>query len=102
MILKRLKKYTLKLLSPASAIHDGDPMAKYKYAHHMCQSDVGAFDQTYKPGQIVFNSGIYRCKACGNEIALGKGQSIPTHHHEHIVLGPVTWNLLVFAQEHPK
>ena len=77
-------------------------MAKFKYAHHMSQSDVGAFDQTFKSGQIVSNSGIYRCKTCGDEIAVAKGQAIPHHHHEHIVLGPVSWNLLVFAQEHPR
>lgn len=77
-------------------------MAKYKYSDHVVQTDAGAFDQSYKPGQVVPNSGIYRCRTCGNEIAVSKGQAIPPYHHEHIVLGAVSWSLLVFAQEHPK
>ncbi|MFD1746578.1 hypothetical protein ACFSE1_13985 [Rhizobium helianthi] len=77
-------------------------MAKYKYPQHVSQSDGGAFDQSFKPGQVVANSGIYRCRTCGNEIAVAKGQPIPANHHEHLLLGPVSWSLLVFAQEHPR
>jgi hypothetical protein len=80
----------------------GDPMAKYKYPHHMIQSDVTAFDKDWLPGQITLNAGIYRCRTCGDEIVVGRRQQIPTAHHEHAVLGPVVWQLLVFAQEHPK
>jgi hypothetical protein len=81
---------------------DGDEMAKYKYPHHMVQSDVGAFDKEWLPGQIAVNGGIYRCKNCGDELAIARGQALPTGHHQHPVLGPVIWSLLVFAQEHPK
>ncbi|WP_137132073.1 hypothetical protein [Rhizobium sp. FY34] len=77
-------------------------MAKYKYLHHIIQSDVGAFDKEWLPGQIAVNAGIYRCKACGDELVLARGQAVPTAHHQHSVLGPVVWQLLIFAQEHPK
>ncbi|MCO5730954.1 hypothetical protein [Rhizobium sp. SSA_523] len=77
-------------------------MAKYKYPHHLVQSDVSAFDKDWLPGQITLNAGIYRCKTCGDEIVVGRRQPIPTAHHEHPVLGPVVWQLLVFAQEHPR
>ncbi|MDO1581504.1 hypothetical protein [Rhizobium oryzicola] len=77
-------------------------MAKFKYSAHLKQSDVSAFDNGWLPGQSPPNSGIYRCKNCGDEIVVPRGTAIPTNHHEHIVLGPVIWQLLVFAQEHPK
>jgi hypothetical protein len=77
-------------------------MAKYKYDEHLVQTNVPAFDKEWQPGQVPPNAGIYRCKNCGDEIAVGKGQPLPSGHHQHTVLGPVAWTMLVFAQEHPK
>lgn len=77
-------------------------MAKYKYSDHLVRSEVAAFDKQWLPGQVPPNAGIYRCRTCGDEIAVGKRQAIPPSHHEHRVLGPVVWQMLVFAQEHPK
>lgn len=76
-------------------------MAQFKYSTHLNQSNVPAFDREWQPGQIVANGGIYRCKACGDETAVGKGGVLPKEHHRHDVLGPVVWNMLVFAQQRP-
>ncbi len=76
-------------------------MAQYKYSDRLVQANSWAFDQDYKPGQPVTNAGIYRCRACGDEIVVDKGATIPKSHHEHSLLGPVVWQLLVFAQTHP-
>ncbi|WJH40812.1 hypothetical protein N7E02_09620 [Aliirhizobium terrae] len=76
-------------------------MAQYKYPTHLVAVKSWAFDQEWKPGQIVKNAGIYRCRTCGDEIVVDKGAAIPQHHHEHTLLGPVVWQMLVFAQKHP-
>jgi hypothetical protein len=76
-------------------------MAKYKYSTHLVEASATAFDQEWQPGQVVPNAGIYRCKTCGDEIVADKGAAIPRSHHEHSLLGPVAWKLLVFAQKHP-
>ncbi|WP_377295723.1 hypothetical protein [Rhizobium sp. SGZ-381] len=77
-------------------------MAKFKYDEHLVQTNVPAFDKQWLPGQTPPNAGIYRCKNCGDEVAVAKGQPLPNSHHQHTVLGPVIWTMLVFAQEHPK
>ena len=76
-------------------------MAQYRDQRHLLESNSAAFQKQFKPGQVVQNAGIYRCLSCGDEIVVDKGCAIPQHHHEHIVLGPVIWGLLVFAQKHP-
>jgi hypothetical protein len=76
-------------------------MAQYKYSAHIVEASSRAFDQDCLPGQIVTNAGIYRCKACGDEIVVDKGDAIPHRHHEHMLLGPVVWSLLVYAQKKP-
>jgi hypothetical protein len=76
-------------------------VAQYKYPTHMVETKSWAFDQDWKPGQVVRNAGIYRCATCGDEIVVDKGAAIPKSHHEHTLLGPVAWKLLVFAQKHP-
>ncbi len=76
-------------------------MAQYKDSTHMVEVKSWAFDQDWKPGQVVRNPGIYRCATCGDETVVEKGAAISKNHHEHTVLGPVVWRLLVFAQKHP-
>lgn len=76
-------------------------MAQYKYSAHMVETGSWAFDQEWKPGQVVRNAGIYRCRTCGDEIVADKNTALPRTHHEHTLLGPVVWSLLVFAQKRP-
>jgi hypothetical protein len=76
-------------------------MAQFKNSEHLIQTKAPAFEKDWMPGQKVPNAGIYRCKTCGDEIVVHKDAAIPQIHHEHTVLGPVIWKLLVFAQKHP-
>ena len=44
-------------------------MALYKHGNYLSQSQDVAFDQDHQPGARTPHSGIYRCVACGDEIA---------------------------------
>jgi len=76
-------------------------MAQYKYREHLIQSSSAAFDTRHAPGTVASNPGIYRCPACGDEIAVAKGNRLPPqNHHEHEPgVGKVEWQLLVFAEQ---
>jgi len=72
-------------------------MALYKNGNHLVQSSDAAFDEEHRPGTVVSNSGIYRCKNCGDEIAANKGNPLPPqNHHQHPGGTPILWNLLVY------
>lgn len=72
-------------------------MAQYYDASFLIQSQHVNFDNRYAPGAVALTSGIYRCKACGREIAIAKGQALPSRNeHEHpFEFGPVSWQLIV-------
>jgi hypothetical protein len=74
-------------------------MAQYKHGQHLTQSQHDAFDTRHSPGTVAANAGIYRCAACGDEIGIAKGHTLPPqNHHQHTPgLGPIQWQLLVFA-----
>ncbi|MBN9241922.1 MAG: hypothetical protein J0I98_03930 [Mesorhizobium sp.] len=75
-------------------------MAQYKYGEYLQKSDHEAYDTEHTPGTVVTNSGIYRCKNCGDEIAANKGNPLPPqNHHQHANNTPIRWKLLVFAQQ---
>ncbi len=76
-------------------------MAQYKYGAYLNQSDHQAYDTLHKPGETCLDSGIYRCEACGDEIASNKGNPFPPqNHHQHSSgLGTIRWKLIVFAQQ---
>jgi len=76
-------------------------MAQYKYGQHLKQSDHTAFDERHAPGSTAANAGIYRCAACGDEIAIAKGHTLPpqNHHQHNPGAGKIEWQLLVFAQQ---
>lgn len=75
-------------------------MAQYKYGEYLNKSDHTEYDSEYTPGTIAANSGIYRCKNCGDEIAANKGNPLPPqNHHQHSNGNPIRWKLLVFAQQ---
>ncbi|MNG84897.1 hypothetical protein D3C76_391000 [compost metagenome] len=56
-----------------------------------------AWTNTYRPGQEVPTSGIYRCLGCGSEIASNQGTPFPPqNHHQHRQPGVgITWQLIV-------
>jgi len=76
-------------------------MAQYKYREHLIQSSSAAFDTRHAPGTTVANPGIYRCPACGDEIAVAKGKTLPSldHHQHQPGQGKFEWQLLVYAEQ---
>jgi hypothetical protein len=76
-------------------------MAQYKYGKLLSQNDHAAFDERHHPGSPATNAGIYRCIACGDEIAIAKGHTLPPqNHHQHSPgVGKIEWQLLVYAQQ---
>ncbi len=77
-------------------------MAQYKYVKFLKQSDHAAYDFLHEPGSEAPDAGIYRCKACGHEIGIAKGHTLPPqNHHQHAPnIGRIQWQLAVFAQAH--
>ncbi len=75
-------------------------MAGYKYGEYLKKSDHEEYDKKHAPGSEAGNPGIYRCVACGDEIGIAKGHTLPSqNHHQHAPgLGKIEWQLLVFAQ----
>jgi hypothetical protein len=77
-----------------------DPiLAQYKHGQYLTQSHHEAFDTLLSPGISASNAGIYRCAACGDEIGIAKGHTLPPqNHHQHSPgQGPIKWQLSVFA-----
>lgn len=76
-------------------------MAQYKYGQLLHRSEHSAYDEKHSPGSVAANAGIYRCSVCGDEIGIAKGHTLPPqNHHQHEPgLGPIQWQLLVFAQQ---
>lgn len=74
-------------------------MASYKYQQHLQKNESDEFDREHTPGTVVGNSGIYRCAACGDEIAANKNNPLPPqNHHQHTPgQGAIRWKLLVYA-----
>jgi hypothetical protein len=72
-------------------------MALYKYMQFLEKSDHVGFDQLAAPGTPAPYPGIYRCHACGHEIAIAAGHTLPAqNHHQHTaVQGPIQWRLAV-------
>lgn len=73
-------------------------MALYRHGNYLTQSQHVNFDTERKPGDVVPDSGIYRCVNCGDEIAANKNNPLPPqNHHQHRNSSPIRWKLLVCA-----
>jgi hypothetical protein len=72
-------------------------MALYKYDIYVTKIDDAAFDTLLEPGSAATWPGVYRCHACGHEIAIAQGHALPSqNHHQHTqVLGRIQWRLVV-------
>lgn len=72
-------------------------MAIYKYNTFLEVSTHAAFDQLSAPATAAPYPGIYRCHACGREIAIAGGHLLPPqNHHQHTAIqGPIQWRLVV-------
>lgn len=72
-------------------------MALYKYADFIATSQDAAFDQLNNPSTAAPWPGIYRCHACGHEIAIAHGHTLPPqNHHQHRPgQGAIQWRLVV-------
>jgi len=71
-------------------------MALYKYATVLEKSEDAAFDQLQRPSAPAPWPGIYRCHACGHEIAIAQGHALPPqNHHQHKPgIGAIQWRLV--------
>ena len=74
-------------------------MASYKHEEFLEKSCSAAYDETHLAGSIAPYAGIYRCNACGFEIAAPKGRALPDadHHRHSNKQGAIRWRLIVFA-----
>ncbi len=74
-------------------------MAFYKQIGRLTYDESMAFDVKCTPGTAALNAGVYRCCACGDEIGIAKGHSLPAqNHHQHAQgLGKIEWQLIVCA-----
>ena len=72
-------------------------MAIYGNAADIRFGNGPAFTFTYGPSDHVPLSGIYRCDACGHEVAANRGDPLPPQNrHQHsLILGPVRWRPVV-------
>jgi hypothetical protein len=71
-------------------------MALYKYKEFMEHSGDEAFDMLLQPGASATWPGIYRCHACGHEIGIAQGHTLPSqNHHQHTPgTGSIQWRLV--------
>ncbi len=71
-------------------------MALYKYEQFLENSTDQAFDKLLEPRGAAPWPGIYRCHACGHEIAIASGHALPPqNHHQHAPgLGRIQWRLV--------
>lgn len=78
-------------------------MALYKNGNLLIQSVDAAFDATHRPGIAAPHPGIYRCTACGDEIAIAAGHTLPPQNHRQHPQGSgaITWQLILYAQSRP-
>lgn len=58
------------------------------------------WNNTYRPGEEVPVSGIYRCQGCNREIAANMDNGFPpqNYHQHHTKYGPVLWKLNIKAE----
>jgi hypothetical protein len=71
-------------------------MALYRHAEFLTHSTDDAFDKLTEPGVAAPWPGIYRCQACGHEIAIAANHTLPSqNHHQHSPPARIQWRLIV-------
>jgi len=74
-------------------------MAFFKNKEFLQYSDDKFFDEFTAARFIAPASGIYRCRACGYEIATAQGRTLPMQSHDrHPLDKPIHWQLIVAAK----
>lgn len=78
-------------------------MALYKQGNQLIQSNDAAFDLQHSPGVAAPHPGIYRCTACGDEIAIAGSHILPPQNHRQHApnSGAIRWQLLVYPVSQP-
>lgn len=70
-----------------------------KYLLETNQPGNSHWKTTYRPGDTVPKSGIYRCVNCGDEITSNKGDPFPPQNHaQHPCAEKIAWQLIVLTQ----
>jgi hypothetical protein len=67
------------------------------------KDDKDWWKTTYRPGELVPVSGIYRCDGCGREDACNEDDPFPPQNHrQHATSeGGVRWRLNIRAEKTP-
>lgn len=74
-------------------------MPIFKDKTFFTHSSSNAFDQHHSPGTPAPSAGIYRCVACGAEIGIAEGKTLPTQHSKlHDDDDPIEWQLVAKAK----
>jgi hypothetical protein len=75
-------------------------MALYRYSQYLQSSNDDAFNAHHSPGTAAPHPGIYRCVACGDEIGIAGGHTLPPQNHaQHSSDADIKWQLIVYAQQ---
>ena len=71
-------------------------MATYEYQQFLEHLPNDAFRSIHNPGSQAPYGGIYRCEACGHEIAIATHHHLPPQNHgQHPSGQPIHWRLIV-------
>jgi hypothetical protein len=72
-------------------------MAEFKSNWFVRPTNGRFFEHVYPPGATARFSGIYRCRMCGHEAAVGNEKKLPPQDsHTHKERGsPIEWQLIV-------
>lgn len=74
-------------------------MALFAHTGYLRYFDSTAFTHLHGPGDPSPYSGIYKCVACGHEVACAAAQSLPKiAHPQHPADRTIEWRMIVYAQ----
>jgi hypothetical protein len=75
-------------------------MAQFKYLYFLALTSDRRFDHISAASVAAPHTGIFRCHACGREVAANKGDLLPAgNDHAHTdSMGPIRWRLAVATQ----
>ena len=78
-------------------------MALFAHTGYLRHFDSPAFIKVHGPGDLAPYTGIYKCESCGHEIANSESQPLPKLAHlGHPTDSPISWRLIVYAQQNCK
>tara|TARA_B100000678_G_scaffold247745_1_gene221195 strand:+ start:440 stop:685 length:246 start_codon:yes stop_codon:yes gene_type:complete len=69
------------------------------YLKKTTEPEGSVWRKLFKPGAECPASGIYRCRACGDEVTSNKGDPLPPQNHrQHDSDKKIRWELIVMTK----